>query len=341
MANANGTKSSADIEREVSEQRDRLEARIGEIRERLSPGQLIDEVLSYTKDGGSKFASNLGRQITANPLPAALVGVGLTWLIASNANPGMASQPMQRDDHRYDDEDFPYAKASGSGLKRVSHAADESGQWWSEFETNTGSRYRAASDSLGRRAGHFMDATGKKFAGFIDDSGNRVRRFQDESGNALDQTMGWASHRWSDLSRQAQGLASSVAQMGGDLTAGARDLAGTVRSTARDQTSQLSRQVADLFEQQPLIAGALAFAAGAAMGAVLPSTSQEDQLIGEQADKVRRKATRAAGRLYEQGKEQSAQVYEDVTDKAGQLYSETKDKVADVAARPSGTTNLH
>ena len=59
--------------------------------------------------------------------------------------------------------------------------------------------------------------TGKKFAGFIDESGNRVRRFQDESGNALDQGMGWASHRWNDLGRQAQGLADAAAQMGDNL----------------------------------------------------------------------------------------------------------------------------
>jgi len=341
MANANGQKSSAEIEREVTEQRSRLEARIGEIRERLSPGQLVDEVLSYTKDGGGRYLSNLGRQITANPLPAALVGVGLTWLIASNTSPDTDTRPVRTDYTSFDEEDVPYAKASGSGLKRVSHAADESGQWWSEFETNTGSRYRAPSDSLGRRAGHFIDNTGKKFAGFIDESGNRVRRFQDESGNALDQSMGWASHRWNDLGRQAQGLAGAAAHMGDNLSAGARDLADSVRNTAKLQTSQLSRQITDLFEQQPLIAGALAFAAGAALGAVLPPTSQEDQLIGEQADKVRRKAGRTAGQLYEQGKEQAAQIYEEVSDKAGQLYSETKDKAAEVASRPPGASNIH
>ena len=58
MNTTNGQKSSAELEREVSAQRDRVEARIGEIKDRLSPGQLIDEVLSYTKDGGGKFASN-------------------------------------------------------------------------------------------------------------------------------------------------------------------------------------------------------------------------------------------------------------------------------------------
>ena len=71
------TKSSAELEREVQAQRNRVEARIGEIKDRLSPGQLLDEALAYTKDGGSHFASNLGHTISANPLPAALLGVSL------------------------------------------------------------------------------------------------------------------------------------------------------------------------------------------------------------------------------------------------------------------------
>ena len=69
-------KTSADLEREVAEQRNRVEARIGEIKDRLSPGQLLDEALSYTKHGGAHFASNLGSQISANPIPAALSSIG-------------------------------------------------------------------------------------------------------------------------------------------------------------------------------------------------------------------------------------------------------------------------
>ena len=50
-------KSSAELEREVEAQRNRVEARLGEIKDRLSPGQLLDEALSYTKHGGAHFAS--------------------------------------------------------------------------------------------------------------------------------------------------------------------------------------------------------------------------------------------------------------------------------------------
>lgn len=331
MMDTNGQKSSAELEREVNAQRNRVEARIGEIKDRLSPGQLIDEVLSYTKDGGNKFASNLGQQITANPLPAALVGVGLAWLISANVSP---SQDTHRPSHDEDNE-YPYAMVPKGGLKRVNHAADDAGQWWSEFETDGGARYKAKADSLGRRAGHFTDQTGKKFTGFIDEAGNRVRQFQDESGNMLDDAKGWASHNWNQvrhgISQQIRGAASTASDVGGKL-------GDSVQTTS----DQMARQIGALFDQQPLIAGALAFAAGAALGAALPHTRQEDQLIGEQADKARGQALDAAGSLYDQGKQKAAEAYDAVRDKAGKLYGDAKDQVADLAGQTNyGTTSRH
>jgi len=134
MTYENGTKTSAQLEREVNEQRNRVEARIGEIKDRLSPGQLVDELLSYTKDGGSNFAGNFAQQVTANPIPAALVGVGLVWLMGSNLSGMQSSAPQSRQDW----DEYPYARVKSSGLRRVKHAADETGQWWSEFESDTG-----------------------------------------------------------------------------------------------------------------------------------------------------------------------------------------------------------
>ena len=340
--NTNGQKSSAELEREVNAQRDRVEARIGEIKDRLSPGQLIDEVLSYTKDGGGKFASNLGQQITANPLPAALVGVGLAWLIASNVAP---SEDGHRQSYEEDNE-YPYASISASGLRRVSHAADDTGQWWSEFESDSGDRYKAQADSLGRRAGHFTDQAGKKFGGFIDEAGNRVQHFKDESGNALEDAKGWASHSWSQVrhsvGHQMKGAASAASHLGSNVMSGTRGLSSDLGDRVQTGSDQLTRQIGALFDQQPLIAGALAFAAGAALGAALPHTKQEDQLIGEQADKVRGQAVDAAGSLYDQGKQKAAEVYDDVRDKAGKLYSDAKDEVTDLGSETtSGNTLRH
>ena len=324
MPSNDTSKSSAQIERELEAQRNRIEARIGEIRERLSPGQLLDEALSYTKHGGAHFAANLGQQVSANPMPAALVGIGLAWLIASNTQKQMQPAPLARG---FDEDDYPYARVSSGGLKRTSHAADDAGQWGSEFQSDTGQTFKAKANEAGERASHFTDETGKRFAGFIDDAGNRVRQFQDEAGNRLDDTLGWASHSWRDTQRSAMNAmnaaASGVGDMGNRMARGAQSAASTMQA----QSSQLSQQMIDLFNQQPLVAGALAFAAGAAVGAMLPATAQEDALLGEQADKVREKAAKTAGDLYQKGKEQVAEVYDNATKTGTEVYEKAKDEI--------------
>jgi hypothetical protein len=301
-------KDSAELEREVEAQRQRIENRIGEIKERLSPGQIVDELLSYTKNGGQHFAANLGQTVTNNPLPVALLGISLVWLM-SGQGPKLGL-PHAETGHDRDYDDLPYATISG-GMRRVSHAEDEFGKWYSEFEDTTGRRYKAESNELGARAGAFMDNAGRKFGGFIDEAGHRVRDFQDEAGNRLDEAAGWASHRWHDL--QA-GVSRALDQVGQQ----AQHLGGA----AQHQMDRTSRMVMDTFQNQPLVAGALAFAAGAALGAALPHTAQEDQAVGKLADKVKGKAAEAASELYEEGKARAADIYEQGKEGAAELYDD-------------------
>lgn len=341
-SNGNGSRTSAELEREVSEQRNRIEARIGEIKHRLSPGQLLDEALSYSKHGGEQFASNLGQQISANPLPAALVGIGLAWLMAGNmsggARPGAVARPPQPLR-----EEYPYAIVPSGGLTRTSHATDETGAWWSEFRTDAGATFKAPADELGNRAGHFVDQSGKTFAGFIDAAGNRVRQFQDQSGEALDDALGWANHGWQDareaVGQVVQNVASGASRLGENLASGTRRL-GSVGDTMQSQADQLSRQITSLYRQQPLIAGALAFAVGAAVGATLPHTDEEDQWLGKEADRIRGEAGQAAGNLYSQSKKEASEAYEDATDRVGQMYKETKERVANIAGGSGAPTSM-
>jgi hypothetical protein len=305
-------KDSAQLEREVEEQRRRVENRIGEIRERLSPGQLVDEVLSYTKDGGMSFAAGLGNTITANPLPAALLGISLVWLMS-----GKGTNPVAHAEHRpapRHEPDYPYATATGGRMRRISHAADDTGRWYSEFEDTGGKRYKAESNELGHRLGAFIDDAGRKFGGFIDEAGHRVSDFQDEAGNKLEEASGWASHRWHDV--QA-GIGAAIEQAG--------QQAQHLASGTQHQLNRAGHMMGSAFNSQPLVAGALAFAAGAALGSALPHTAQEDKLLGEAADKTRREAAGVAAELYEAGKEKAGELYEKGKEGATQLYDELRD----------------
>jgi hypothetical protein len=71
------------LERKVADERARVAATLDELQRRLTPGQVVDEVLRHGRGTGSDFVANLGRTLAANPVPTALVGVGLLWLLIS------------------------------------------------------------------------------------------------------------------------------------------------------------------------------------------------------------------------------------------------------------------
>jgi hypothetical protein len=81
------------IAKQVAEERKRVEEAFDAIQRRLTPGQLVDEILTYAEHAGSGFAANLGKSVTANPIPAVMIGVGLVWLILAQkqASPDTAA----------------------------------------------------------------------------------------------------------------------------------------------------------------------------------------------------------------------------------------------------------
>lgn len=94
----------------------------------------------------------------------------------------------------------------------------------------------------------------------------------------------------------------------------------------------LNQTILHQFRDQPLVGGALAFALGAALGASLPHTEQEDAVLGEAADAIKDKVGEAAAELYEQGKDKADEIYSSVTEKAGELYQQAREGVAEAAS---------
>jgi hypothetical protein len=77
--------SSAQLEREAEQARARLSQTLGELRERITPGQIVDEAVDFARgSGGGMFVRNLGQQVKDNPLPVTLIGAGMAWLMLSN-----------------------------------------------------------------------------------------------------------------------------------------------------------------------------------------------------------------------------------------------------------------
>jgi hypothetical protein len=101
-------RTSREIEADIEETRTETTRTMDEIQARLSPSEIIDQVLWQLRSGGGRtvaqgageFASNLGRTIRENPVPSLLIGTGLAWLALTNMR-----GPRHEDDHDfYDDE---------------------------------------------------------------------------------------------------------------------------------------------------------------------------------------------------------------------------------------------
>jgi hypothetical protein len=312
-------KSSADIQREIDDDRKKIEARIGAIQERMSPGQLVDEVLAHANgSGGGEYVSNLGKALKDNPLPVALMGVSLTWLIAKQGTPSPGKVTPTYD------EEYPLYSAQGA-VRRVGPPEEIGGVRYSHFADEAGQRFKALTDETGRRAGNFIDASGKTYRGFSDAAGKKISQISDEAGAIFEASTGWASDTWKQVKDTASGLAQKVS----DSTGSVSTSASTVGTSLQDQTARLNEVILKQFRDQPLVGGALAFAVGAAIGAALPHTDKEDEVFGETADAVKANVADHASEFVNQGTEIASDAYDKAVSVASDVHDAAKERIAD------------
>src|SRR3984893_4821862 len=91
---AMGTQSEQ-LERKAHQVRARLTETLEELRARMTPGQVVDQLADYAREGlAAEFFRNLAREIRENPLPLALIGAGVAWLIIASSQASRARQAL-------------------------------------------------------------------------------------------------------------------------------------------------------------------------------------------------------------------------------------------------------
>jgi hypothetical protein len=73
------------------------------------------------------------------------------------------------------------------------------------------------------------------------------------------------------------------------------------------------QQVASTLEEQPFVLGAIGLAIGAAIGAMLPPTNQEDHLMGEARDNILEKGKELGANAYEKGRETAVEAVDRIS----------------------------
>jgi ElaB/YqjD/DUF883 family membrane-anchored ribosome-binding protein len=138
----NGGRRPEEILAEIDRTRGEMDRTLTAIEQRLTPGQLVDQGISYFRQSGAnEFVQNLGGAARHNPLPVALAGIGIAWLMA------LGRQPAQH-------EGFGF---TSSGLGGIREKASGAMQGISERMGSAKSQIGDTASSLRERAGHVTD----------------------------------------------------------------------------------------------------------------------------------------------------------------------------------------
>ena len=285
------------IERDLGATRARLDSRLSELQERLSPGQILDDLMHYFRGSeGADFGRNLLDNVKSNPLPAAVTGIGLAWLMATN----------QRSQHDAYGTDAAFAPStSHSPRVRVSGSAYGSGQ---TTHDTVAERLRLAEQGVVRQQdeaegvyttrldearGHALgmtrqaQETAESFSQRIKGAVNAATQSVAQGASAAAAAVTQGTH---DLRDRVSGAAqSATGRAGGQLAYGgqaAQDLGGRLASTLSDN---------------PVLLGALGLAAGALLGALVPQSREEENALGNIAGQVRDTARGAAQEAIDRG----------------------------------------
>ena len=300
------TSDPARIERDLDRTRSRLDTHLSELQNRLSPGQVLDDLMGYFRGSeGAEIGRNLLDNVRGNPLPAALTGIGLAWLMASN----------------------PRGQAAGdSGTSRLPGASSRVHVYGQDDWHATAARVRDAEAASPRQS----DESDQTYSARLDEVRGQaigLARHAQESTESFGQRVRDAMSSVQDaVTGSAQGIrdsagsaASAVGHAASSAGASAQDMArDAMRSVsgALSQGGKSGGNLATALTESPVLLGALGLAAGALLGALLPQTEGEEEALGGIAGQVRQTATSLAQQGMDRGKEVAQSVMDKGRDSA-------------------------
>lgn len=268
------------LEREAEIQRRRLDSTLAQIESKFSAGAIVDELGGYLRRGqGAAMLRNFNHQVRDNPLALGFIGAGVAWLLMGKGVRQSADNVKERyRDWREHDE--PEVSKSGQD----GHPPQSRGDY-GDFPS-AGEPVSANGDWDGN--GHDKSSNGHST---VDDARDRISAVASDAREKLHDT----THRASKAARSAGHWTSDRLHEGSEAGQRALRVARRGGRFVGREGQRLARGGGDklmtAISERPLVVGAVIIAIGAAIGAALPSTRKEDELVGKTRDRLRDKAS--------------------------------------------------
>jgi Protein of unknown function (DUF3618) len=298
---------SEQLERETQSYRDQLTDTLDELRARMTPGEVVDQLVDYAQDTtGGLFFHHLKQQVGNNPLPVAVMAAGFAWLMfgkgvsASRLRQSAAS--VGDKGHRWLSEGAERIAASRETADRLSEAGSRAGDAADSVAADARERVQAGVATV---RGAAADAVSKAKE-TISDAAAQVK---DASSQAKDTTM----HLKDAATAAGAAFGDTLSTTYDRAAAGAGRAASTISGSASrigSSAAASSRNVVDFCRDQPLVLAGIGLAVGAAIGALLPRTQAEDQLMGGVSDELKEQTKEFAGEQLEKAKKVGERAYD-------------------------------
>lgn len=342
-------RSTDEIEREIESDRTRLARTLSTLEHKLSINGMVEKAMeSVTRDGGD-LARSFGDSAKRNPLSLLLVGAGVASMFMGDRSGRRRDDDYGRDrEHdRFGADGFDDFGARDLHGYRGRPSSDD-GRGLSETLADKAAAARNGAAGLSSSA---RGAAGEA-AGSIRDKASGAAESARGAASSAAGGVSDAASRAGDRASAAAGSVRDAARDGGRYAADTfyegREALGSSLEAARRRAAHRARrasdQATDLFEDNPLMIGALAFAAGAAIGALSPNTRIEDDWMGEPAERarsaVRDRGASAADAARAQAEKAAARGLDAAEDGARAAASSAKKAAADIAgAAKEGATS--
>lgn len=263
----------------VEQLRNKVGDTTSEIKSRLSPGYIKQEIKDYVREERVSLSQNLQRKAKENPLQAVAVGAAIAYpalgLVRAIPMPLMLIGAglfftSQRGRQTASEAKVKLDGAIQQGSDKVSELVDTAK---SEFDARTA--------GLRSQASNAVDAVGAT----ADTLASRARAAMHDARDAANET---------------------AANVAGSAEAGVAQ-AANMKDAAVQRLAETKTATADFLKDNALLVAGIGAALGAFIAASLPSSEAENKLFGAGSDKLKDKARQAAAQGIDKATELAAE----------------------------------
>lgn len=354
------------IKTDIERTRQNMSQKIDQIQARLSPGSIkaqaqetvrdivrdsTESLTGYLSENSKDLGVTLAHAIKSNPIPAALIGVGIGWLLvesyggsrSSNQDDSRQRNAWQRDEW-YGESRYAGAAPSSQYTNRET-TPSFTGQYQgagspSQYAGSqySGSQYQASGTQYSSdqgRTGGYASYTASDQPGWIQDKaanlkdqlGDKAEQLRDtvqQVGEQVSEKVG----EWTDSMRSQSNAATDQAgyyanQARGQM-ANLGEQASYVGHEAQAYARQTGQQLQRSLEDNPLVFGGVALAIGALIGMALPATRRENEMLGPWRDEVMQSAQEVASDVVERAQHVVEEVRPQLEQTAQKVVSDLK-----------------